>query len=110
MCGITLTLGPAADIPLARSLHAADAARGPDTQGLYARRVGADLLLLGASVLGLRGAVTAQPRIGRGVLAWNGQVFSGLDVGVSENDTARLFAALEAGADPVSLLSKVEGP
>ncbi len=109
MCGITLTLGPAADLPLARSLHAANAARGPDTQGLYARRIGPDLLLLGASVLGLRGAVTAQPRTGRGVLAFNGQVFSGLPVGVADNDTAALFAALEE-RDPRAVLARVEGP
>ncbi|CAK9785568.1 hypothetical protein CC85DRAFT_284464 [Cutaneotrichosporon oleaginosum] len=110
MCGITLTLGPPADIPLARSLHAANAARGPDTQGIYARRIGPDLLLLGASVLGLRGQVTAQPRVGRGVLAWNGQVFSGLEVDINDNDTACLFTALEAGHDPVKLLSTIEGP
>ncbi|BEI81784.1 hypothetical protein CcaverHIS002_0209440 [Cutaneotrichosporon cavernicola] len=110
MCGITLTIGPDNDLSLARSLHAANAARGPDTQGVYARRVGADLLLLGASVLGLRGAVTAQPKVGTGVLAWNGQVFSGLDVGVHDNDTARLFAALEASEDPLSVLAAIEGP
>ncbi|GMK59940.1 hypothetical protein CspeluHIS016_0901570 [Cutaneotrichosporon spelunceum] len=110
MCGITLTIGPQADVSLARSLHAANAARGPDMQGVYARRAGADLLLLGASVLGLRGAITAQPRVGAGVLAWNGQVFSGLDVGVHENDTACLFAALEASSDPLSVLAAIEGP
>lgn len=122
MCGLTLSISPisppghVADASVIKSLHAANAARGPNAHGVYARRVsvrGGDVLVtLASSVLGLRGEnVTPQPLVGqRGALAWNGQVFSGLDVGVHENDTAKIFARLEAGDDPLAVLAAVEGP
>lgn len=122
MCGLTLSISPisppgqAADTRVIRSLHVANGARGPNAHGVYARRVstgaGDVLVTLAASVLGLRGeTVTPQPLVGkRGALAWNGQVFSGLDVGVHENDTAKIFARLEAGDDPLAVLAAVEGP
>lgn len=117
MCGLTLSISPLSlsQADLTRSLHASNAARGPNAHGIYARRIatpgGEVLLTLAASVLGLRGAITPQPLVGsRGVLGWNGQVFSGLDVGVDENDTAKIFAQLEGGHDPLDVLGAVEGP
>lgn len=93
--------------------------RGPDADGVYARRVclqqaggGEVLVTLGSSVLGLRGhGVTAQPLIGkRGVSAWNGQVFDGLEVHTDENDTRKLFDRLERGEDPDKVFDNLEGP
>jgi len=116
------------------SLHAENDARGPDTSGIYATFIPTPLgklhLSLGSAVLGLRGDLTAQPLVGsRGVLAWNGQVFSGtheaeesgdagdedeldaeLDIPVDQNDTRRLFNLLEAGMDPEHVFAHVEGP
>jgi hypothetical protein len=66
---------------------------------------------LGASVLGLRGGLTAQPLVGtRGVLAWNGQVFAGLPVALDENDTRNMFISLEAGDCPEEVFAGIEGP
>ncbi|KAL1413258.1 hypothetical protein Q8F55_001013 [Vanrija albida] len=122
MCGLTLTISTLAhasqpsNAALVRSLHAANSARGPNSQGLYTRRVqtpaGQILVSLSASVLGLRGeGVTAQPLVGkRGVLGWNGQVFSGLDVAPNENDTRVIFDKLEAGESPSDVLQAIEGP
>lgn len=120
MCGLTLSvtlagLAPDESTQLARSLEASNAARGPNAHGVYARRIptpyGAALVTLAASVLGLRGGVTAQPLVGRrGALGWNGQVFSGLDVGIEENDTRKIFNRLEEGEDVLEVLGEVEGP
>lgn len=122
MCGLTLCVSPVthasrpASIELAQSLRAVNDARGPDASGVYARRIRvqeADLLVtLSVSVLGLRGeGVTAQPLVGkRGVLAWNGQVFDGIKVGLDENDTCKIFDRLESGEDPDAVLDGLEGP
>ncbi|WOO76947.1 Asparagine synthetase domain-containing protein 1 [Vanrija pseudolonga] len=122
MCGLTLTISSLAqsaepsNAALVRSLHAANSARGPNSQGLYTRRLdtpaGDVLVSLSASVLGLRGeGVTAQPLVGkRGVLGWNGQVFDGLDIGPRDNDTRAIFEKLEAGESPAEVLQEIEGP
>jgi asparagine synthetase B (glutamine-hydrolysing) len=138
MCGITLCVAPA-DVydtdatwhgheepnmasssrpsfsEVLHSLHSENARRGPDASGVYGTQVhtpaGTLRVSLGAAVLGLRGTLTPQPLVGeRGVLAWNGQVFAGLDVAPGENDTRALFTRLEAGDDPAELFARVEGP
>jgi asparagine synthetase B (glutamine-hydrolysing) len=64
-----------------------------------------------SAVLALRGRHTPQPLIGsRGVLCWNGQVFQGLEVPISENDTELLFGRIESGDDVLSVLAGIEGP
>lgn len=68
-------------------------------------------ITLSASVLGLRGELTAQPLVGkRGVLGWNGQVFEGLPVEKDANDTRKIFEKLEEGAEFQSVLKDIEGP
>lgn len=126
MCGLTLTITPAGSPPwcsfgsdsnkrLLSAQTSANAARGPDAQGLYVRRevtpTSEVVVSLGCGILGLRGSRTAQPLIGkRGALAWNGQVFGGFDVAQDDNDTRALFARLETGETIESLLQHVQGP
>lgn len=109
--------------PLTQSLIASNAFRGPDStrtfthvQALPSNPDFSLLLTISSSVLGLRGTgVTEQPLVGkRGVLAWNGQVFESdgddLVVAAGENDTAKVFNALERGEAVGTVLSRVEGP
>lgn len=131
MCGLTLCVTALNEIPtedaclteqgsgnqLLRSLQGENRRRGPDSSGIYRwQHCGAvdDTVLevtLASSVLGLRGRLTSQPLIGeRGVLAWNGQVFSGLDMSLDDNDTRRIFAELEAGVPPEDVFGDIEGP
>ncbi|EJD55190.1 hypothetical protein AURDEDRAFT_78144 [Auricularia subglabra TFB-10046 SS5] len=75
-------------------------------------------LTLAASVLHLRGnAVQAQPYISeRGdILCWNGEASAGCILGIAptENDGAKLFAALSATSssmEVVEIFAKLEGP
>ncbi|OCF41643.1 cytoplasmic protein [Kwoniella heveanensis CBS 569] len=128
MCGLTLTIRPLpasstkpeernAAIPaLLDSFRSTNTQRGPDSQRSHTEIVDLDNgrqveVVLNATVLGLRGELTAQPMIGkRGVLGWNGQVFEGIDVQKDENDTRKLFERLEAGEEPEEILRGVEGP
>ncbi|OXG43600.1 cytoplasmic protein [Cryptococcus neoformans Bt120] len=120
MCGLTLSIRSlSTDHPRASLLDAFQSTitcRGPDTQGSYTHIVkgksGAEIeITLSASVLGLRGELTAQPLVGkRGVLGWNGQVFEGLPVEKDANDTRKIFEKLEEGAEFQSVLKDIEGP
>ncbi|WWC85826.1 uncharacterized protein L201_000693 [Kwoniella dendrophila CBS 6074] len=125
MCGLTLTIRhdptsedtPSSSISaLLDSFRSTNTQRGPDSQRTYTHLVelenGQRLeVSLTATVLGLRGELTAQPIIGeRGVLGWNGQVFEGLDVKEDENDTWKIFERLENGEDVKQLLRGIEGP
>lgn len=121
MCGILFTLRLVAstldiDDPTFDALLTAVTPRGPDSLKIHVSHVtlapGQVVeVKLAASVLGLRGhGVTSQPLEDEdGVLAWNGQVFQGMDIGVEENDTAKLFQQLKHEAlDDV--LASIEGP
>lgn len=123
MCGLTLTVAsstsPQPDIKsryrLLSEQRFADAARGPDAQGSYIRRVSTSpsetVVTLSCGVLSLRGSRTPQPLIGRrGAFAWNGQVFGGVDVAQDENDTYVLFSQLERGQSIDAVLQHVKGP
>ncbi|AAW46095.1 cytoplasm protein, putative [Cryptococcus deneoformans JEC21] len=120
MCGLTLSIRSlSTGYPRASLLDAFQSTitcRGPDTQGSYTHIVkgksGAEIeITLSASVLGLRGELTAQPLVGkRGVLGWNGQVFEGLQVEKDANDTRKIFEKLEEGAEFQSVLKDIEGP
>ncbi|WVQ76186.1 hypothetical protein IAR50_005846 [Cryptococcus sp. DSM 104548] len=121
MCGLTLAIRPSQTVQ-PDSLRTVDAlsstikCRGPDCQGSYTDTFstsnGAKVeVTLHASVLGLRGDLTSQPRKGRrSVLGWNGQVFEGLNVKDGENDTQKIFEQLENGASFDEILQNVEGP
>jgi asparagine synthetase B (glutamine-hydrolysing) len=133
MCGIVLSIrlvehndhhtntshnAPSDEDTLFDSLVRATSDRGPDSQNTYRHLTRLDdtssiEVKLSASVLGLRlrdNHIVSQPLIGkRGVLAWNGQVFQGLDIR-DQNDTSIIFDKLESGADPSELLSSLEGP
>ncbi|WWD08959.1 hypothetical protein V865_007074 [Kwoniella europaea PYCC6329] len=127
MCGLTLTIRPLlpnnhdqskpnTTSALLESFRSTNVQRGPNSQRTYKHVVeledGGKLeLCLTATVLGLRGELTAQPMVGkRGVLGWNGQVFEGIDMGKDENDTRKVFDRLEAGADIEEVLRGIEGP
>ena len=91
--------------------------RGPDSFNLYVSHLALDSdhlleIKLAASVLGLRGeGIVSQPvEDGHGVLGWNGQVFRGVQVGLEENDTVKLFERLKNGENPRKVLAGVEGP
>ncbi|WVF65921.1 hypothetical protein IAT40_000659 [Kwoniella sp. CBS 6097] len=133
MCGLTLTIRPLSATTntnvtanatstdnttsaLLNSFHTTNVQRGPDSQRSYTEIVELDdgnrvEVVLNATVLGLRGEITAQPMVGkRGVLGWNGQVFEGLDMQKDENDTRKIFERLEAGEEPEVILRGIEGP
>ncbi|WWC66825.1 uncharacterized protein I206_100732 [Kwoniella pini CBS 10737] len=125
MCGLTLTIQPLSateteDSPgsssLLDSFRSTNVQRGPDSQQTYTHIIesidGCIIeVSLTATVLGLRGELTAQPLIGtRGVLGWNGQVFEGLEIRRDENDTRRIFEKLENGEEVEDVLRSIEGP
>ncbi|ODN76195.1 hypothetical protein L202_06116 [Cryptococcus amylolentus CBS 6039] len=122
MCGLTLAIRPSetAQSGSLRSIEGVLSStikcRGPDCQGSFSNTFATSTevkveVSLHASVLGLRGDLTSQPRKGkRGVLGWNGQVFEGLDVKEGENDTQKIFEQLEDGASFDEILQNVEGP
>jgi asparagine synthetase B (glutamine-hydrolysing) len=98
---------------LAQTVHP----RGPDSFNIYVSHLPLDTdhlleIKLAASVLGLRGeGITSQPvEDDHGVLGWNGQVFRGIQVGLGENDTVKLFERLRDGESPRKVLAGVEGP
>ena len=122
MCGLLLSIqlasgtGVPTDHPIKLDLDAI-AARGPDSLHTYHHHVTLQTghvlhIQLVASVLGLRGeGITAQPVEGeRGVLGWNGQVFQGIPLGPTENDTAKVSEKLEKGEDLLNILASIEGP
>ena len=95
--------------------------RGPDA--LHWSCVGdRDAELIGA-VLHMRGKETVpQPLLSEtgDALLWNGEVFSGQDVGtwndgngeigVEENDTQAVFHAFQEESDVMKVLQRIEGP
>lgn len=117
MCGLTLSVHP---YPISSSHEAlldsfcqTCAARGPDRSSTYSTKVelgsGQTIeLRLSASVLGLRGTVTAQPIIGkRGVLGWNGQVSIAADMtSFSQVESTRSLVKLILGTGMIPLCSR----
>lgn len=89
--------------------------RGPDSSRQVLKSNANYQCVFSGHVLHLRGALTAQPLEGeRGdVLLWNGEVFSGVQVGAAENDTQVMFNYLSScpsESDILSLFSEVQGP
>lgn len=91
--------------------------RGPDSSQQLIKTA-SDLsyeCLFSGHVLHLRGARTPQPLedANNSIFLWNGEIFNGLPVGDTENDTAVMFCHLELcsnEADVLSLLSSLRGP
>ncbi|WVW81812.1 hypothetical protein I302_103809 [Kwoniella bestiolae CBS 10118] len=126
MCGLTLSIRPLPPSDtdpkvddtssLLDSFRSTNVQRGPDSQRTYSHTVelhdGVRIKVsLTATVLGLRGELTAQPLVGRrGVLGWNGQIFEGINMGRDENDTRKIFERLENGEEVQDVLSGIEGP
>ncbi|GLB36358.1 putative asparagine synthase [Lyophyllum shimeji] len=127
MCGICFSLrwGDADNEQfedLSRKLQVANAARGPDAQGLHKAYVkpavdpSSHLVLeFYASELRLRGegAVVQPHEKDDDVLCWNGEIFDGMDISPEENDGARLFEQLRRLDTPGQirdLFASIEGP
>jgi asparagine synthetase B (glutamine-hydrolysing) len=123
MCGILLSIRAVDNDQLSQpdelfgALLSAVKPRGPNSVGIHTTclPLGSTHTLevkLAASVLGLRGnGITRQPlEDERGVLAYNGQIFQGLDVDVEDNDTIKLFQRLKTGTTLSDICSSVEGP
>eukprot|EP00075_Anas_platyrhynchos_P027521 XP_027316774.1 asparagine synthetase domain-containing protein 1 [Anas platyrhynchos] len=91
--------------------------RGPDSSQQLIKTA-SDLsyeCLFSGHVLHLRGVLTPQPLedANNCIFLWNGEIFNGLPVGDTENDTAVMFRHLELcsnEADILSLLSSLRGP
>ena len=85
--------------------------RGPDSYCCHKLAVSEYILEFHSSVLHLRGTcVTIQPILSStgNILMWNGEVFDGLDVSESENDTKVLLNSLDSCIDESSILKTFE--
>ncbi|NXH22531.1 ASND1 protein, partial [Bucco capensis] len=121
MCGIccVLTLGSqrASSDFLDEDLLCCLRRRGPDSSQQLIKTA-SDLsyeCLFSGHVLHLRGLVTPQPLedANNNVFLWNGEIFSGVDVGELENDTEVMFhhlALCSSEEDILSLFSSLQGP
>ena len=121
MCGLLFSLRLVAstlptDDPDFAALLAAVTPRGPDSLKVHVSHIALPdgqtvELKLAASVLGLRGqGVTVQPvEDDSAVFGWNGQVFQGMDIGLDENDTSKLFERLRH-EQTEDVLASIEGP
>ncbi|KAI8373060.1 asparagine synthase-domain-containing protein [Radiomyces spectabilis] len=127
MCGILFSLcttGVAVEPDLWADLMCLNTKRGPDAQGTH--QITADTegenpvdLCFFSTVLHLRGPrVVAQPvenPMTHDVLCWNGEIFGGLKVDCTDNDTRVLMDHLSQMDDRspnglLNLISQIEGP
>ncbi|CCG84140.1 protein of unknown function [Taphrina deformans PYCC 5710] len=114
MCGIFFTLSEtSAELGEDEVLLDRISRRGPDSLRTC-RVVWHNLTLrFTSSVLHLRGEETVQQpvRVGQNVLCWNGEAWSGLDLSLSENDTAALSNALSKNEDAIArVFEQIRGP
>ncbi|XP_065606475.1 asparagine synthetase domain-containing protein 1 [Cyrtonyx montezumae] len=91
--------------------------RGPDSSQQLIKTVSEPSYecLFSGHVLHLRGLMTPQPLedIHHNIFLWNGEIFNGVHVGDSENDTEVMFrhlALCSSAADILSLFSSLRGP
>ncbi|PWA00623.1 hypothetical protein BB558_003327 [Smittium angustum] len=127
MCGIQLlvTTNQVSEDPKYERiwdlLKLANSKRGPDYSGYETITIGGKgceiQLSFGAHVLNLRGEKTPQPFIDPctgDLLLFNGEIFSGLQIGLGDNDGVRLFEMLQnLGNDSDSIFkifSTIRGP
>ncbi|NXS59005.1 ASND1 protein, partial [Brachypteracias leptosomus] len=91
--------------------------RGPDSSQ-HLTKTAPDLsyeCLFSGHVLHLRGLMTPQPLedANKNIFLWNGEIFSGVQVGDLENDTQVMFRSLtscSSEGDILSLFSSLRGP
>ncbi|XP_021255221.1 asparagine synthetase domain-containing protein 1 [Numida meleagris] len=91
--------------------------RGPDSSQQLIKSVCEPSYecLFSGHVLHLRGLMTPQPLedVNNNIFLWNGEIFNGVHVGDSENDTEVMFrhlALCSSEADILSLFSSLRGP
>jgi len=87
--------------------------RGPDSVNIHKLTLENNLkLTLISSVLFIRGKGTKQPLedSNGNILMWNGEIFGGLSIPTSENDTSALMKELSESKDIVSVMQSIQGP
>ncbi|KAM8857963.1 asparagine synthetase domain-containing protein 1 [Synchiropus picturatus] len=89
--------------------------RGPDHSGELVVSGACYECLFSAHVLHMRGTLTPQPLQdpAGNILLWNGEVFGGLEVKPSENDTSAVqdrLSSCSCPGDVLSVLSEIRGP
>lgn len=116
MCGIFCQLSLlSSQFELDKSVHEHLRRRGPNFSRDLIVHGARYHCLFSASVLHMRGLLTPQPLEddAGNVLEWNGEIFSGLPVGLEENDTDVFSQRLLSCGGPseiLALLSAIRGP
>ncbi|OXB63086.1 UNVERIFIED_CONTAM: hypothetical protein H355_012507 [Colinus virginianus] len=102
---------------LSEDVHCRLRRRGPDSSQQLIKTVSEPSYecLFSGHVLHLRGLMTPQPLedVNHNIFLWNGEIFNGVHVGDSENDTEVMFrhlALCSSAADILSLFSSLRGP
>ncbi|XP_044522387.1 asparagine synthetase domain-containing protein 1 [Gracilinanus agilis] len=114
-CSVTLSIERGRDDLLHKNLLHNLKRRGPNSSQQVLKTDTDYHCLFSGHVLHLRGLLTPQPiEDERGnVFLWNGEIFSGIDVAVEENDTQIMFNHLSSfnnESEILSLFSGVRGP
>ncbi|POI23708.1 hypothetical protein CIB84_012544 [Bambusicola thoracicus] len=121
MCGICCVVALSSQHAIcdyfSEDLHCHLRRRGPDSSQQLIKTVSEPSYecLFSGHVLHLRGLMTPQPLedVNNNIFLWNGEIFNGVHVGDSENDTEVLFrhlALCSSEADILSLFSSLRGP
>lgn len=121
MCGICCVVALSSQHTIcdyfSKDLHCHLRRRGPDSSQQLIKTVSEPSYecLFSGHVLHLRGLMTPQPLedVNNNIFLWNGEIFNGVHVGDSENDTEVMFrhlALCSSEADILSLFSSLRGP
>ncbi|XP_077392240.1 asparagine synthetase domain-containing protein 1 [Festucalex cinctus] len=118
MCGIFCLASPASSpFTCDQAIHEHLKRRGPNASKEFTITASDPpyRCLFSAHVLHMRGLLTSQPLQdpAGNILLWNGEVFGGLEVLPTENDTAvvlRHLSSCSSQADFLSVLSAIRGP
>lgn len=121
MCGICCVVALSSQHTIcdyfSKDLHCRLRRRGPDSSQQLIKTVSEPSYecLFSGHVLHLRGLMTPQPLedVNNNIFLWNGEIFNGVHVGDSENDTEVMFrhlALCSSEADILSLFSSLRGP
>lgn len=121
MCGICCVVALSSQHTIcdyfSKDLHCCLRRRGPDSSQQLIKTVSEPSYecFFSGHVLHLRGLMTPQPLedVNNNIFLWNGEIFNGVHVGDSENDTEVMFrhlALCSSEADILSLFSSLRGP
>nr|Q5ZJN0.1 RecName: Full=Asparagine synthetase domain-containing protein 1 [Gallus gallus]CAG32063.1 hypothetical protein RCJMB04_16p18 [Gallus gallus] len=121
MCGICCVVALSSQHTIcdyfSKDLHCHLRRRGPDSSQQLIKTVSEPSYecFFSGHVLHLRGLMTPQPLedVNNNIFFWNGEIFNGVHVGDSENDTEVMFrhlALCSSEADILSLFSSLRGP